>query len=129
MVAPRRPLGEHPGHRLRREPHWDVRRAGLDTNNHGQVDDGIVHDKNIWREGDWHFLSKVRKALGDRYVLTCDGENSENQRAAGVLSGIESEGPVLPNDGFRGISTTINTTSTGCKTAPAVTPFATLCSN
>ena len=89
--------------------YWDVRRDGWDTNNDGHADNGIIQDKNIWRAGDWYFLSQVRKALGDRYVLTCDGENCENQRAVGVLSGIESEGPVLPHDGFRGISTTINT--------------------
>ena len=65
--------------------------------------------RNVWREGDWGFLRKLRQALGNNHLITCDGQHEENQQAVGVLDGIESEGLVQHNDGFRGFSRTVNT--------------------
>jgi hypothetical protein len=89
--------------------YWKVRDELWDTNNDGQSDAGLVAGRNIWREGDWAFLRNLRRALGDDRLITCDGQHMENQQAVGVLDGIESEGLVQHNDGFRGFSRTVNT--------------------
>ena len=86
-----------------------VKHPGWDTDNDGRSDAGIVNGKNVWEEGDWYFLTRLRKALGDNRLITCDGEYFENQQAVGVLDGIESEGLLQHNDGFRGFSRMINT--------------------
>ncbi|MCF7817342.1 MAG: hypothetical protein K9M54_05610 [Kiritimatiellales bacterium] len=84
-------------------------RKSFDTNNDGQSDGGIINGTNRWSEGDWMFLKGLRQALGEGRLMTADGQMPINQRAAGVLDGVESEGLVQPHDGFRGISRTINT--------------------
>ncbi len=89
--------------------YWKVRDESWDTDNDGQSDAGLIADRNVWREGDWGFLQKLRQALGNDRLITCDGQHEENQQAVGVLDGIESEGLVQHNDGFRGFSRTVNT--------------------
>lgn len=83
-------------------PEWDV-------DNDGVGDAGIVDGRNVWMEGDWHFLRSLRRKLGDELLITADGQHGKNQRAVGVLDGIESEGLVQHNDGFRGFSRMVNT--------------------
>lgn len=85
-----------------RHPSWDV-------DNDGKSDSGFAGGRNVWMEGDWHFLTKLRETLGENLLITADGQHEENQRAVGVLDGIESEGLVQHNDGFRGFSRTVNT--------------------
>ena len=85
-------------------PSWDV-------NNDGVSDAGWENGQYSWLKGDYAFLKQLRDSLGSNYILTCDGEFPNNQTAVGVLNGIESEGLVQPNDGWRGFSRTINTHS------------------
>ena len=47
--------------------------------------------------------------MGQNFIITCDGQHPINQQAVGVLNGIESEGLVQHNDGWRGFSRTVNT--------------------
>jgi hypothetical protein len=82
--------------------------ANWDVNNDGKADAGIVNGVDVWRLGDYQFLKEVRTAIGENRLFTSDGEFANNQQAVGVLDGIESEGLVQPDDGFRGISRTIN---------------------
>ena len=89
--------------------YFEARHAQWDVDNDGHSDGGYINGRNIWQEGDWYFLNRLRKILGDNFLLSCDGEFAENQRAVGVLDGIESEGLVQHNDGFRGFSRTVNT--------------------
>ena len=84
------------------------RGAKWDVNNDGKADAGMVDGVDVWRLGDYKFLQEVRAAIGENRLFTSDGEFPNNQQAVGVLDGIESEGLVQPDDGFRGISRTIN---------------------
>lgn len=89
--------------------YFEARHASWDVDNDGKGDSGFVAGRNVWMEGDWYFLTRLRKTLGDGLLITADGQHEENQRAVGVLDGIESEGLVQHNDGFRGFSRTVNT--------------------
>lgn len=89
--------------------YWKSRDELWDTDNDGKSDAGVIAGRNIWREGDWRFLQELRQVLGNNRLITCDGQHDANQQAVGVLDGIESEGLVQHNDGFRGFSRTINT--------------------
>lgn len=89
--------------------YWKSRDASWDVDNDGRPDGGIVGGNNVWREGDWAFLRALRRALGDGKLITADGQLAANQQAVGVLDGIESEGLVQHNDGFRGFSRAVNT--------------------
>lgn len=89
--------------------YWKVEDELWDTDNDGKSDAGLIAGRNVWREGDWVFLRKLRLALGSNRLITCDGQHEENQQAVGILDGIESEGLVQHNDGFRGFSRTVNT--------------------
>ena len=91
--------------------YFQTRDSTWDVDNDGSSDAGIVAGRNVWAEGDWEFLRKLRGLLGDELLITADGQHEENQRAVGVLDGIESEGLVQHNDGFRGFSRMVNTHS------------------
>ncbi len=76
-------------------PHFDVDNDGIE-------DDGIATDgRNLWREGDWEFLNRLRERMGENFIIMADGWNQSMQMAVGVLNGIESEGLCAPNDGWR----------------------------
>jgi hypothetical protein len=79
-----------------------------DCNNDGIADGGVVDGVNVFRIGDWEFLKRLRDHFGEDFIITCDGWKDENQRAVGVLNGMESEGLCRPNDGYRQISRTLN---------------------
>jgi hypothetical protein len=85
-----------------------VKHSTWDCNNDGQIDNGFIDGKNIWREGDINFLQKIRKAFGPEFIITADGWNDNMQKAVGILNGMETEGLCRWNDGFRQISRTIN---------------------
>jgi len=88
--------------------YWQARSSNWDVNNDGQSDGGIINGRNVWREGDWRFLCDLRTVLGEAVVITGDGHHLRNQRAVGILDGIESEGLVQHNDGYRGFSRFVN---------------------
>ena len=94
-----------------------------DVNNDGIADGGWVNDRNVWRDGDYDFLKKVRLKLGNNYIITSDGEFDTNQQAVGIMSGIESEGLVQYNDGWRGFSRAINTHSYWTNNTNLTYPF------
>lgn len=85
-----------------------VKHDTWDCDNDGEVDNGIVDGKNIYREGDIKFLKSIREVMGDDFIITADGWNDPMQRAVGILNGMETEGLCRWNDGFRQISRTIN---------------------
>jgi len=83
-------------------------RAETDTNNDNVADGGYVDGVNRFRQGSIQMLQRLRDELGPDAILSADSHHATNQRAVGILSGMESEGLVSHNDGYRGISTTIN---------------------
>ena len=80
----------------------------VDSNNDNVVDGGYVDGQNRWRVGVIELLENLRKELGPEAIMTGDSHHATNQRAVGILNGMESEGLVSHNDGYRAISTTIN---------------------
>ena len=80
-----------------------------DTNNDGVKDGGWISNRNEWKSGDYLFLKKLRARMGLDFIITADGQLATNQQAVGILNGIESEGLVQPDDGWRGFSRTVNT--------------------
>lgn len=94
-----------------------------DVNNDGIADGGWVNSRNVWRDGDYDFLKKVRSKLGNNYIITSDCEFDTNQQAVGVMNGIESEGLVQYNDGWRGFSRAINTHSYWTNNTNLTYPF------
>lgn len=88
--------------------HWEARRPEWDMDNDGLADGGRINGRHILREGSWDFLTLVRNALGDERIIIADGHLQKSQRALGILDGIEFEGAVKHNDGFRSISTRLN---------------------
>lgn len=80
----------------------------VDSNNDNVADGGYVDGVNRWRVGTVKLLENLRKQLGPEVIMSADSHHETNQRAVGILNGMESEGLVSHNDGYRGISTTIN---------------------
>jgi len=64
---------------------------GPDTDADGQPDGGVTGGVNAYGIGVVEFCRKLRAAMPDRYILA-DGMDAGNQRAFGILNGIESEG-------------------------------------
>jgi len=64
---------------------------GPDTDADGKPDGGIVGGVNRYGIGVVEFCRKLRAALPDKLILA-DGMGVNNQRAFGILNGIESEG-------------------------------------
>ena len=84
------------------------RLPNADTNNDGLKDAGWINNKNNWQMGDLEFLKNLRARMGSDFIITADGQHAANQQAVGVLNGVESEGLVQHNDGWRGFSRTVN---------------------
>ena len=71
---------------------------GPDADADGQRDNGIVGGVNVYGNGVVEFCRKLRAALGESKLILADGafRRDNQQRATGILNGIESEGwPVL----------------------------------
>jgi len=64
---------------------------GSDADADGKPDGGVTGGLNRYGIGVVEFCRKLRAALPDRYILA-DGMGLNNQRAFGILNGIESEG-------------------------------------
>ena len=53
---------------------------------------------DYYGEGVYAFYRKLRSVLGDKKLILADGNETSQQRAFGILNGIESEGFPFAND-------------------------------
>ncbi len=88
--------------------YWDIA-SNFDTNVDGIADGGIILGQPRWAQGVYRFSKSIREHFGDDFIITSDGHRKANSQAIGIHNGIESEGLVQHNDGWRGISRTVNT--------------------
>jgi len=65
---------------------------GPDCDADGKADAGIIDGMNTYGIGVIEFCRQLRRRLGDDRIIQADGANEHNQRAFGILNGIESEG-------------------------------------
>lgn len=65
---------------------------GLDCDADGKPDAGLHDGFNAYGAGVVEFCRKLREKLGDDILILADGMHEGNQRAFGILNGIESEG-------------------------------------
>jgi len=67
---------------------------GPDCDADGQVDGGVVNGVNVYGAGVVEFCRQLRAKLGETRIIQADGATPKNvnQRAFGLLNGIESEG-------------------------------------
>ncbi len=84
-------------------PHtFGKRSRGADCDADGHRDDGVLGGVNVYGTGVIEFYRKLRATLGEKRLIMADGafRNEEQQRATGLLNGIESEGwPNLQDKG------------------------------
>ncbi len=84
-------------------PHtFGKRGRGADCDADGRRDDGVVGGVNVYGSGVIEFYRQLRAVLGEHRLIMADGafRNEEQQRATGLLNGIESEGwPNLQDKG------------------------------
>jgi len=89
--------------------YWKPRDDTWDTNNDGIADQNDATLSRAWRDGNFQFQKQLRLSVGNTLLMTADGQHAYNQQALGTLNGIESEGLVQHNDGYRGFSRMVNT--------------------
>jgi hypothetical protein len=65
---------------------------GPDCDADGRSDGGILDGRNTYGIGVVEFCRQLRERLGDDRLILADGMGEQNQRAFGLLNGIESEG-------------------------------------
>ena len=65
---------------------------GADCDADGQLDAGILNGVNTYGAGVVEFCRLLRQRLGQNRFILADGMSETNQRAFGILNGIESEG-------------------------------------
>ncbi|MCL5745301.1 MAG: hypothetical protein M1541_15470, partial [Acidobacteria bacterium] len=65
---------------------------GIDSDADGKADAGIVGGINEYGIGVVEFCRRLRAAMGPDKIIQADGMGLGNQRAFGILNGIESEG-------------------------------------
>lgn len=65
---------------------------GVDSNADGQIDGGVIDGLNQYGIGVVEFCRNLRRKLGPNRLILADGMGLANQRAFGILNGIESEG-------------------------------------
>jgi hypothetical protein len=63
-----------------------------DANADGVADVGLVDNVNVYGNGVVEFCRQLRKLMGENRLVMADGWLARNQRAFGILNGIESEG-------------------------------------
>jgi len=89
--------------------YFQTKFSGWDLDNDGKVDDGVASDgRRFFFEGVYNFLKRLRAVMGEDFLITSDGWDPKNQRAVGILNGIESEGLCAPNDAWRKYAQTLN---------------------
>jgi hypothetical protein len=57
----------------------------------GIGDDGVIAGVNTFQAGVYDFIAKLREKLGQDRLILADGTRHEQQRAFGLLNGIETE--------------------------------------
>jgi hypothetical protein len=67
-------------------------KRGPDCDADGHADRGVFDGTNTYGAGVVEFCRKLRQALGEDLIILADGHSANNQRAFGILNGIESEG-------------------------------------
>ncbi|MCX7841175.1 MAG: hypothetical protein N2559_17190, partial [Anaerolineae bacterium] len=70
----------------------DARGRAPDADADGIADSGIVGGDNVYGRGVIEFCRQLRARLGDARLILADGQSAHNQRAFGILNGIEAEG-------------------------------------
>jgi len=65
---------------------------GLDCDADGRIDNGLFDGVNGYGIGVVEFCRQLRTRLGPKRLILADGMSLRNQRAFGILNGIESEG-------------------------------------
>ncbi len=68
------------------------KRRRIDIDADGKADDAVIDGKNVYGLGVIDFYKNLRKVLGPEKLILSDGQSSQNQRAFGILNGMESEG-------------------------------------
>jgi hypothetical protein len=69
-----------------------LRGRGADCDADGKADAGLDGGVNLYGAGVVDFCRQLRERLGDNRLILADGMSVNNQRAFGILNGIESEG-------------------------------------
>jgi hypothetical protein len=67
-------------------------KRGIDTNGDGEADNGVVGRRDMYAAGTTEFCRRLHERLGEIRLILADGWSLGNQRAFGILNGIESEG-------------------------------------
>lgn len=65
---------------------------GADCDADGKIDGGFYNGINAYGAGVVEFCRQLRKRTGEDLLILADGMSERNQRAFGILNGIESEG-------------------------------------
>ncbi len=68
------------------------RGRGADCDADGRLDAGFFDGINSYGVGVVEFCRELRNQLGENRIIQADGMSERNQRAFGILNGIESEG-------------------------------------
>jgi hypothetical protein len=69
-----------------------IRGRGADCDADGKADSGFSDGVNVYGIGVVEFCRQLRNRLGEDILILADGMSERNQRAFGILNGIESEG-------------------------------------
>lgn len=69
-----------------------IRGRGADCDGDGKADGGFLGGINVYGIGVVEFCRQLRKRVGEDMLILADGMSERNQRAFGILNGIESEG-------------------------------------
>jgi hypothetical protein len=70
----------------------NVRARAADVDADGLADAGIIDRINVYGNGVVEFCRYLRQRLGENRLMLADGWSPRNQRAFGILNGIEAEG-------------------------------------
>jgi hypothetical protein len=65
---------------------------GVDCDADGRIDRGVIDGVNVYGQGVIAFCRSLREKLEPERLILADGMSLRNQRAFGILNGIESEG-------------------------------------
>jgi len=69
-----------------------LRGRGADCDADGEIDGGLQGNISSYGAGVVEFCRQLRERLGENLLILADGMGANNQRAFGILNGIESEG-------------------------------------
>jgi hypothetical protein len=75
---------------------YNESKRGPDCNADGQRDDGVIDGVHVYQAGVYQYIQKLRQRLGPDRLILADGTRFVQQRAFGLLNGIETE--AFPNN-------------------------------